>query len=129
VSIVKVPIEDVPKRELRDGVWTRLALSDENLENNHACLGYGTFPPGSVTPFVVHEAEELFLIVEGSGELLGEGEPIPFGPRDAFFVPPGAWHAISNTGDADVVTVFGFPTPNYPPTEQRDNLSATETGS
>jgi mannose-6-phosphate isomerase-like protein (cupin superfamily) len=122
VAIVRVPLEEVPKRELRDGVWTRLALSDENLAGNHGCLGYGSFSPGSVTPFVIHEAEELFFIVQGSGELLGDGDPIPFGPRDAFFVPPGHWHAISNTGDTDVVTIFGFPTPNYPPTEQREAL-------
>ena len=35
-DIVKVALEEVPKRELRDGVWTRLALSDENLDGNRA---------------------------------------------------------------------------------------------
>ena len=121
-GIVKVPLADVPRRDLRDGVWTTLSLSDETLEGNHACLGYGTFPPGSATPFVVHDHEELFFIVQGTGELRTDGAAIPFGPRDAFFVPPGAWHAVANTGETDVVTVFGFPTPNYPRTEQRDSI-------
>jgi mannose-6-phosphate isomerase-like protein (cupin superfamily) len=119
-GIVRVPLEGVPQRDLRDGVWSRLSLSDETLQGNNACLGYATFPPGSVTQFVVHDTEELFFIVEGTGELHREGAAIPFGPRDAFFVPAGAWHAVANTGATDVVTVFGFPTPNYPRTEQRE---------
>jgi quercetin dioxygenase-like cupin family protein len=122
-GIVKIPLAAARRRDLRDGVWTTLSLSDETLDGNRACLGYGTFPPGSVTPFVVHDAEELFFIVAGSGELRNEGAAIAFEAGDAFFVPPGAWHAVANTGATDVVTVFGFPTPNYPPTEQRERLA------
>ncbi len=31
-------------------------------------------------------------------------------------MPAGVWHAVANTGDEDVVMVFGFPHPDYPPT-------------
>jgi quercetin dioxygenase-like cupin family protein len=119
-QIVRIPLDDVPHRQLRDGGWSKLSLSEDRLTGNTACLGYARFPPGSVTQLVVHDAEELFFIVQGSGELRLEDGTIPFGPLDAFFVPPGAWHAVANTGDDDVVTVFGFPTPNYPATEQRE---------
>ena len=34
-------------------------------------------------------------------------------------VPAGIWHAVANTGDEDVIMVFGFPHPDYPPTERR----------
>jgi oxalate decarboxylase/phosphoglucose isomerase-like protein (cupin superfamily) len=44
---------------------------------------------------------------------------LPFGPGDAVYVPSGVWHAVSNTGDEDAVMVFGFPHPDYPPTERR----------
>lgn len=118
--VVRVPLDDVPRRELRAGGWSKLSLSADTLTGNTACLGYASFPPGSVTQLVVHNAEELFFIVQGSGEVRLDDGAIPFGPLDAFFVPPGAWHAVANTGDVDVVTVFGFPTPSYPATEQRE---------
>ena len=37
----------------------------------------------------------------------------------ALHIPPGLWHAVANTGDEDVMMVFGFPYPDYPPTERR----------
>lgn len=58
--IVRVPLDDVPRRELRDGGLSKLSLTE------------------------------------------------------------GVRHAVANTGGVDVVTVFGFPTPNYPATEQRE---------
>jgi mannose-6-phosphate isomerase-like protein (cupin superfamily) len=119
-DVVRIELDDVPRRELRNGGWSKLSLSQDRLAANTACLGYASFPPGSVTQLVVHDAEELFFIVQGSGEVRLEDGSIPFLPLDAFFVPPGAWHAIANTGDVDVVTVFGFPTPDYPGTEQRE---------
>lgn len=118
--VVRVPLDAVPRRELRDGGWSKLPLSEDTLTGNTACLGYARFPPRSVTQLVVHDAEELFFIVQGAGEIRLADGAIAFEPLDAFFVPPGAWHAVANTGDVDVVTVFGFPTPNYPGTEQRE---------
>lgn len=119
-DVVRIALDDVPRRELRNGGWSKLSLSRDRLTGNTACLGYASFPPGSVTQLVVHDAEELFFIVQGTGEVRLEDGSIPFSPLDAFFVPPGAWHAVANTGDVDVVTVFGFPTPDYPATEQRE---------
>ena len=42
-----------------------------------------------------------------------------FAQGDALYIPSGVWHAVSNTGDDDAVMVFGFPHPDYPPTERR----------
>ena len=34
-------------------------------------------------------------------------------------IPADLWHAVANTGEKDVIMVFGFPHPDYPPTERR----------
>jgi quercetin dioxygenase-like cupin family protein len=44
---------------------------------------------------------------------------VPFRQGDALHIPAGTWHAVVNTGGEDVVMVFGFPHPDYPPTERR----------
>jgi mannose-6-phosphate isomerase-like protein (cupin superfamily) len=123
-EVVRIQLEDVPRCDMRSGGWSKMSLSQQRLSGNTACLGYASFPPGCVTQMLIHDAEELFLIVRGTGEIRLEDGSIPFGPLDAFFVPAGTWHAVANTGDIDVVTVFGFPTPDYPGTERRKRTGA-----
>ena len=77
------------------------------------------FTPGTVLSAVRHETEEVAYVVAGSGELRLDGETVAFTVGDALFIPSGIWHAVANTGDEDVVMVFGFPHPEYPPTERR----------
>ena len=71
-----------------------------------------------LTP-VKHETEEVAYVVSGSGELRLDDGAVPFTEGDALHIPAGVWHAVANTGDEDVVMVFGFPHPEYPPTERR----------
>jgi mannose-6-phosphate isomerase-like protein (cupin superfamily) len=39
-------------------------------------------------------SEEIYLIVEGAGELEVDGERREVGPGDAILIPPGAWHRL-----------------------------------
>jgi quercetin dioxygenase-like cupin family protein len=105
--------------ELPQGSWSRMLIARERVEGNGASLGYSVFTPGTVLPAVKHEADEVAYVVSGTGELRVDGETIPFAKDDAIFIPAGVWHAVANTGAADVAMVFGFPHPDYPPTERR----------
>ena len=82
-------------------------------------LGYSVFTSGAVVGPVKHETEEVAYVVAGSGELRLDDESVPFREGDAVHIPAGVWHAVANTGDSEVVMVFGFPHPDYPPTERR----------
>ena len=84
-----------------------------------ASLGYSRFTPGTVLSPVRHETEEVAYVVSGSGELRLDDEAVPFRDGDALHIPAGVWHAVANTGEEDVLMVFGFPHPAYPPTERR----------
>jgi quercetin dioxygenase-like cupin family protein len=105
--------------ELPQGSWSRMLIASEHVDGNHASLGYSVFTPGTVLTAVKHEADEVAYVVSGSGELQLDGEAVAFSEDDAVFIPAGVWHAVANTGDTDVVMVFGFPFPDYPPTERR----------
>lgn len=82
-------------------------------------LGYSVFTPGTVLGSVCHETEEVAYVVSGSGELRLDGEAVAFREGDALHIPAGLWHAVANTGEENVIMVFGFPHPDYPPTERR----------
>ena len=112
--VTTVRLQEVEPIELPQGSWSRILLKGEA-----SSLGYSVFTPGAVVGPVRHETEEVAYVVAGSGELRLEGESVPFGQGDALHIPAGVWHAVANTGDEDVVMVFGFPHPGYPPTERR----------
>jgi quercetin dioxygenase-like cupin family protein len=96
-----------------------MVLTQATVPEIKSSLGYSIFKPGTETAPVSHEVEEVAYVLAGQGELRLDEETVPFGPGQALFVPPQTWHAVANTGDQDVVMVFMFPYPDYPPTERR----------
>lgn len=44
-------------------------------------------------------SEEIYLIVEGGGELEVDGERRDVGPGDAILIPPGSWHQLRAGAD------------------------------
>jgi quercetin dioxygenase-like cupin family protein len=117
--VTVVPLDSVEPIELPQGSWSRMLVTDTSVGGNVGSLGYSIFTPGTVLSPVRHETEEFAYVVSGSGELRLDGEAVPFRPGDALHIPSGIWHAVANTGEIDVVMVFGFPHPDYPPTERR----------
>jgi quercetin dioxygenase-like cupin family protein len=114
-----VALADVEPIELPQGSWSRMLVTSASVGGNASSLGYSVFRPGTELTPVRHETEEVAYVVAGSGELRLDGESVRFGEGDALHIPAGTWHAVANTGDSDVVMVFGFPHPDYPPTERR----------
>lgn len=113
-----VPAASVEPIELPRGSWSKLLVTGSRV-GSASTLGCSLFTPGTVTALVRHETEETAYVVSGSGEVQLEDGAVPFTAGDALHVPAGLWHAVANTGDEDVVMVFGFPHPDYPPTERR----------
>jgi quercetin dioxygenase-like cupin family protein len=114
-ALVKVVhLAEAQAIELPGGSWSRMVA-----KGDASSLGYSVFTPGTVLQPVCHETEEVAYVVAGTGELRLDEESIPFAEGDALTIPAGVWHAVANTGAEDVVMVFGFPHPDYPPTERR----------
>lgn len=114
-----VALGDVEPIELPQGSWSRMLVTESRVGGNRASLGTSVFTPGTVLGPVRHETEEVAYVVSGSGEIRLDEGAVSFRKGDALHIPAGLWHAVANTGDEDVVMVFGFPHPDYPPTERR----------
>jgi quercetin dioxygenase-like cupin family protein len=117
-AVTVVPLDSAEPIELPQGSWSRMLVTAGLVDGNTSSLGYSVFTPGTVLTPVKHETEEVAYVVAGSGELRLDGEAVPFCAGDAVHIPAGTWHAVANSGDIDVIMVFGFPHPEYPPTER-----------
>ncbi len=118
-----VHLEQAEKIALPRESWSRMLVTRQTAGDNQASLGYSIFRPGTVLGMVSHAVEEVAFVVQGRGELRLDDGIVTFGSGDALFIPPRTWHAVANTGAEDVVMVFGFPHPDYPPTERRQEAS------
>ena len=118
-TVTVVPLTDVTETPLPNGSWNKLALTRETVPGIVSSLGYSVFKPGTVLQMVSHDVEEVAFVIAGSGELRLDDGAVPFAAGQALHIPPHLWHAVANTGDEDVIMVFGFPYPAFPPTERR----------
>jgi quercetin dioxygenase-like cupin family protein len=117
--VSRIALETVEKIPLPRESWSRMLVTGDRAPGATASLGASVFTPGTELPPVSHEVEEVAYVVSGSGELRLDDGVVLFAPGDALHIPAGVWHAVVNTGAEDVVMVFGFPHPDYPPTERR----------
>jgi quercetin dioxygenase-like cupin family protein len=114
-----VPLADVDPIQLPGDSWSRMLVTGQRVPGAASSLGASVFTPGTVLASVCHETEEVAYVVAGEGELRLDAEMVAFRAGDALHIPAGIWHAVANTGSDDIVMVFGFPHPDYPPTERR----------
>ena len=62
-------------------------------------LAEATLEPGQATTRHYHrDAEEIYFVLEGEGQLELEGERARVEAGDAIPIEPGAWHQIRNLG-------------------------------
>lgn len=118
-AVQRTSLDQTPRIELPNGSWSAMVIADDRVSGNRCALGYSVFKPGTALPPVKHEVEEVALVLEGSGELQLDDRTVPYRRGDALFIPAGVWHGVRNTGDEDVVMVFCFPHPAYPPTARQ----------
>jgi len=123
-GLARLGFDDVQPEYLNAGTWRKILLSEDVIPGARSCVGYSNFSPGTVTSPIVHETEEFAFVVTGTGEMRGDDEMVPFAAYDTLYIPAGSWHSIANTGDSDVVMVFGFPSSRYPATRGRASDTA-----
>jgi quercetin dioxygenase-like cupin family protein len=115
-----VSLSDVDPVELPMGSWSRLLVTERTVTGNVSTLGYSVFKPGLVAADLSHSVEELAFVVGGAGIIRLEDGQIEAHAGQALFIPARMWHTVVNDGDEDLVMVFSFPSPDYPPTQRRE---------
>ena len=79
----------------KDGSTIRVLLDARLGGAVNQSLAEASLERGQATQRHYHaRSEELYVLLEGEGELEVDGERSRVGPGDAILIPPGAWHQI-----------------------------------
>jgi mannose-6-phosphate isomerase-like protein (cupin superfamily) len=82
-----------------DGSEIRVLL-DAETDARKQSLAEAVLRPGQATQRHYHaETEEIYVVLEGAGEMELEGDVRVVGPGDAVLIPPGARHSIRAEGE------------------------------
>lgn len=91
--------EDAEPFTTKDGSTIRVVLDHEAGGAANQSLAEASLGPGQATERHYHaRTEEIYVLLEGEGEMEVEGDRSHVGPGDAILIPAGAWHQIRATG-------------------------------
>lgn len=94
--------DDATPFTTKDGSTIRVLLDAEHGARNQS-LAEAWLEPGQATERHYHAlTEELYVLLDGDGELEVDGERRAVGPGDAILIPPGAWHEIRAAGEGEL---------------------------
>jgi mannose-6-phosphate isomerase-like protein (cupin superfamily) len=79
------------------------------IQATHFSMGWVTLEPGGgQVPWHNQAQEEVYLIVEGEGEMcLGE-ERREIRSGQAVYIPPGVFHQLTNTGETPMIMIYCY---------------------
>lgn len=79
------------------------------IKAQNFCMGYVTLEPGGgQVPWHNHDQEEVYFIVQGTGEAcLGEERKVVEAGQ-AFYVPPTIFHQLTNIGPGQLIMVYVY---------------------
>ncbi len=86
-----------------DGSTIRVLVDAEFGGARSQSLAEAVLEPGQATQRHYHrESEEVYYLLDGTGEMEIDGERSRVGPGDAILIPPEAWHQIRGEGPSGV---------------------------
>ena len=100
----------IPQRPGWEGMEVHWLADRDHGGTETTVFNVTQFPPNRAHEVHRHEhAEEYFLLLEGSGLHLSDGDPVRLEQGELVFVPKGEWHGFANDTDepAVAVTVMG----------------------
>ena len=79
------------------------------IQATNFSMGHVTLEPnGGQVPWHNQEQEEIYFVVEGTGEMcLGE-EKTQLATGQAVFIPPGVFHQLTNVGSSPLKMIYCY---------------------
>ena len=85
----------------KDGSTIRVLLDAASGGAANQSLAEAWLEPGQATERHYHaRTEEIYVVLDGDGEMEVDGDRRRVGPGDAILIPPGAWHQVRAEGAA-----------------------------
>ncbi|MBD3240928.1 MAG: cupin domain-containing protein [Chitinivibrionales bacterium] len=73
------------------------------------CMGYVTLEPdGGQVPWHNQEQEEVYFVLEGTGEMCLGAERREIGAGQAVLIPSGEYHQLTNIGDTPLKMIYCY---------------------
>ena len=73
------------------------------------CMGYVTLEPrGGQVPWHNQDQQEVYFVVEGTGEMCLGSERTTLGAGQAVAIPPGVYHQITNVGEGPLRVMYCY---------------------
>jgi mannose-6-phosphate isomerase-like protein (cupin superfamily) len=109
-NLGEVPL--VPGLKKEEG-WVEMQvqflIDQERTGTDDFLLGWTVLPPGARHDrHRHHDADEFFVVLQGSGMVYTDDGREPASKGDVVYTPREHWHGFDNTGDEDVVLVWGW---------------------
>jgi quercetin dioxygenase-like cupin family protein len=92
----------------RGGVRWKTLLSGDRTSTDTLTLGIATLAPGQALQEHRHEQAELYLVLDGTGEVMLDESVRPVAPGTAIFAPGNVRHGIRNTGATELRYAYVF---------------------
>ena len=92
--------------------WNRMKVqflsTEQTTGSKYSVVGRTIFPPGGASHELhVHEkAEEVMVILSGTGKAISGNEEMKIGPGDVIFVPEGDRHYVVNTSETETMEMI-----------------------
>lgn len=75
----------------------------------HFCMGFVVLEPkGGQVPWHNHEQEEIYFLLEGTGEMCLGDERRTVRGGEAVFIPPMEFHQLTNIGDDPLRMIYCY---------------------
>lgn len=109
-NLSEVPLESGLRR---DEGWidmqVQMLVDQAKVGTDQFLLGWTVLPPGARHDRHLHRnADEFFVVLQGSGRIYTDDGTEPAGQGDVIWTPRGLQHGFDNTGEVDVVLVWGW---------------------
>ena len=79
------------------------------VQASHFAMGAVTLEPnGGQVPWHNQDQEEIYFILEGTGEMCLGGERQTLSSGQAVFIPPGVYHQLTNIGDSPLRMLYCY---------------------
>ena len=73
------------------------------------CMGYVTLEPrGGQVPWHNQEQEEVYFVVQGTGEACLGDERQTLAAGQAAYIPPRVFHQLTNTGEEPLIMIYVY---------------------
>lgn len=95
-----VALEDMDGRSYpARRVTKNLVGGSSPIEADHFCMGVATLDPeGGQVPWHNHPQEEVYVVLEGTGEICLGDERKEIGGGEAVYIPSNEYHQLTNVG-------------------------------